>query len=85
MLVKVWDVDPDFVERLKQLTSEKTGSKAFARAAVQFESLHAHNLLLTDRVDSLRAELQRAYQIIEGARSAAALLLDRTAQTDIDL
>ncbi|RFF52926.1 hypothetical protein [Xanthomonas campestris] len=83
MLVKILDAEPAFVEELKRLTSQKTGSKAFMHAAEQYGPLHVYNLTLADQVTELRTEVARLQGIIEGARSAAAVLLDQVAQSDL--
>lgn len=85
MLVKLPDEDVEFVERLKQLTGEKTAAKAYKHAANQFPFV-LHNLFSADvEIEKLKEEVFRLQSVIEGARSAAALLLDRTSQIDLDL
>ena len=85
MLVKILDADPDFVETLKRQTQTATASKAFAHAADRYQHLR---LAIQDQeilIESLTADLAKANRIIEGARSAAAQLLEKTAQSEMSL
>ncbi|SUC89437.1 Uncharacterised protein [Pseudomonas aeruginosa] len=74
MLIKLFDFDDDLAERLKSRTGQNTGSKAVLRAAEEYLPL----LLKLEHRDRQIAELEErlrvASQVIEGARSAAALL-----------
>ncbi len=83
MLLKLPDFDDDLAERLKSRTCQNTGSKAVLRAAEESLPL----LLKLEHRDRQIAELEErlrvASQVIEGARSAAALLLEKTAQGDL--
>jgi len=83
MLIKLSDFDDDLAERLKSRTGQSTGSKAVLEAANQYLPL----LLKLDHrdreIEDLRRRLDRANQVIEDARSAAAQLLDKTGQTSI--
>ncbi|TEN50263.1 hypothetical protein IPC139_28825 [Pseudomonas aeruginosa] len=83
MLIKLPDFDDDLAERLKSRTGQNTGSKAVLRAAEEYLPL----LLKLEHRDRQIAELEErlrvASQVIEGARSAAALLLEKTAQGDL--
>lgn len=85
MLVKILDADGAFVEALKVQTGEKTASKAYQRAAHDYEPLRAQVGDLLAENAALRRKVLIANQVIEGARSAAALLLDKTSQQDFDL
>jgi uncharacterized coiled-coil protein SlyX len=85
MLVKILDADPDFVESLKGQTGTNTASKAFIHAAERFQHLR---LKIDDQdryIEAIEADLARLRAVIEGARSAAALLLDRVAQAELDV
>lgn len=85
MLVKILDADPDFVETLKRQTQTTTASKAFAHAADRYQHLR---LAIQDQeilIESLTADLAKANRIIEGARSAAAQLLEKTSQSEMSL
>lgn len=79
----VRDFPDDLVDTLKNRTHSATASKAVMSAC-------SHFVGLLDIVDQQRvriAELETALrvqrQVIEGARSAAALLLERTSQGDL--
>jgi hypothetical protein len=85
MLVKILDADPDFVESLKNQTRTNTASKAFVYAAERYESLNSTIEDLKRRIHLLELRHDVALSVIEGARSAAALLLDRTSQADLDV
>ncbi|MBZ9566062.1 hypothetical protein [Pseudomonas sp. P116] len=80
MLVKILDADSDFVETLKRQTRTNTASKAFLHAANQYQHLRLAIGDLEILVEALQMELKEANEIIEGARTAAALLLDRVSQ-----
>ena len=83
MLVKITDFPDDMIENLKRATGQATASKAVFFASTQFINV------LTERdqafLDALNMEheILRLRSIIEGARSAAALLLEKTAQGDL--
>jgi len=83
MLVKILDADDTFVEILKRNTSTTTASKAYAHAADRYQTL----VLMIDDLrlqnDRLKTDLKRSRGIIEGARSAAAHLLEKTSQADL--
>lgn len=83
MLVKILDADESFVEKLKFLTDETTASKAYVKAASMFDWHLKKTGDLTDEVGRLKHEVARLHQIIEGARLAAAHLLEKTSQADI--
>ncbi|MBP1143226.1 hypothetical protein JOE33_000171 [Pseudomonas sp. PvP027] len=83
MLIKITDADPDFVEKLKSLTSKNTGAKAYAHAAECYGMYVTANALAVLEIDQLKDEISRLRAVIEGARSAAALLLEKTGQLDL--
>lgn len=85
MLVKILDADDKFVELLKAQTGTNTASKAYAHAAECYGMYVTANGLAELEIDDLRRKILRLESVIEGARSAAALLLDRTSQADLDL
>lgn len=83
MLIKLPDFDDVLVEQLKASTSQSTGSKAVMHAAQNYLPL-LNKLELRDReIADLTERLRVASQVIEGARSAAAQLLEKTAQVDM--
>lgn len=81
MLIK-FDADADLADRLKAHYGQRVASKAFAMAAEDSWDLYCKNNELHDVIDAQRLEIRRLQAIIEQARSAAAQLLERTAQTD---
>lgn len=85
MLIKITDADPDFVEALKISTGTSTGSKAYAYAAERHGTLCRMIDDLRIQNDRLKSDLSRSRAVIEGARSAAAVLLEKTGQADLDL
>jgi hypothetical protein len=85
MLVKILDADPDFVEALKTSTGTTTGSKAYAYAAANYSQLSQKVMQSLIDKRALLNEIDRLERIIEGARSAAAQLLERTGQSEFDV
>ena len=85
MLVKILDADPEFVQTLKSQTGANTASKAYAHAAECYGMYVNANALAVLEIDRLTAKVASLEATIEGARSAAALLLDRTAQQPLDV
>ncbi|OSN64801.1 MULTISPECIES: hypothetical protein [Pseudomonas syringae group] len=83
MLVKILDADPEFVEALKSQTGTTTASKAFVHAADRYQHLRVKIDDQRILIESLTSDLARANRVIEGARSAAALLLEKTGQLDL--
>lgn len=83
MLVKILDADPDFVDSLKLSTGASTASKAYAYAAEHHADLRAQIGDLHSQNAALSRRLELALRTIDGARSAAALLLEKTSQRDL--
>lgn len=82
MLVK-FEVDSSEASLVQGYYGQKVASKAFRMAALDAIELHAETLRLRDVIDDQRIEIRRLQGIIEQARSAAALLLEKTAQGDL--
>lgn len=83
MLIKFIEDDEFFVDGLKMATKSATAANAFRIAAQQFRS---NQLMIEDQrstIESLRLTIERYETIIENARSAAALLLERVSQVDM--
>ena len=80
MLVKILDADSEFVKALKHQTRTNTASKAYAHAAFEYQILRNKIGDLEILIESLQNDLDAANEVIQGARSAAALLLDRVSQ-----
>ncbi len=83
MLIKFIEDDEFFVDGLKLATKSATAANAFRIAARDFRS---NQLLIEDQrstIESLRLTIERYESIIDNARSAAALLLERVSQADL--
>ncbi|AOE85626.1 hypothetical protein [Pseudomonas sp. TCU-HL1] len=83
MLIKIPDADDAFVEKLKRQTGSSTGSKAYAKAAAEYD-------FLVKTVEWQKREIARLEELVavrdqtlKGARSAAILLLEATGQGDL--
>lgn len=85
MLVKILDADDHLVEKLKQVTGCVTASKAFVFASTAYICQLETSANQREKIARLEAEVHRLRSTINSARDAAALLLDRTAQTDMDI
>lgn len=83
MLVKITDFPDDLVDDLKAVTGQVTASKAVFHAATRYTGLLSEFNDLCLYIAQLEQEGARLRSIIEGARSAAALLLDQTAQESL--
>jgi len=83
MLVKILDADDDLVDRLKFVTGCATASKAFVFAATAYLGQLETGARQRDKIARLEARLAIAEQTIQRARSAAALLLEKTSQGDL--
>lgn len=81
MLIK-FDADEALADRMKLHYGQRVASKAFAMAAEDALALAARNHELEDVIQAQKLEIRRLQAVIEHARSAAALLLEKTAQTD---
>lgn len=83
MLIKITDADERFVEKLKTATGTATGSKAYVKAAADYDYLVKTVAWQKGEIARLEDMIRRRDQTIEGARSAAALLLEKTSQGDL--
>lgn len=81
MLIK-FDADQETVDRLKLHTGERVASKAYKFAAEDAPDLAAEIRDLRRIVEDRNLEIRRLKAVIEQARSAAALLLEKTGQAD---
>lgn len=77
-----FDADPGMVDRLKMHTGERVASKAYKFAAEDVPDMSAEIRDLHRIVDDQKLEIRRLKAVIEQARSAAALLLEKTSQAD---
>lgn len=83
MLLKIIDFPDQLADDLKSVTGQATASKAVLHAASKYSALLTDFNFQSLDVEKLEQEVVRLRTIIEGARSAAALLLDHTAQEDL--
>lgn len=83
MLLKITDFPDDLADQLKARFASSTASKAVLAAASSYLSVSASLDSALEAVEARDLEIRRLRSIIEGARSAAALLLERTGQTDL--
>lgn len=81
MLIKFED-DQSLADLLRAHYGEKTASKGYQRAAREVIAQHKEIRRLRGEVEALQERLLQRDQLIEGARSAAALLLEKTGQKD---
>jgi len=84
MLIK-FDTTDDFADKLKALTGQNTGSKAFVIAAAHYCQLRDRVVALEAKINALEEECAVCHQTITGARDAAALLVERASQSDLFL
>ncbi|RIA35934.1 hypothetical protein DFO61_0387 [Ectopseudomonas oleovorans] len=77
-----FDADQALADRMKLHYGQRVASKAFAMAAEDALALSARNHELEDVITAQKLEIRRLQAVIEQARSAAALLLEKTSQAD---
>lgn len=82
MLVKL-NPELSAVERLKSVTGTKTASKAYEIAGRDLPGMLSHIEDLYVEREELKQTIQVLRSTMEGARDAAALLLERTSQKDL--
>ncbi|QEU03293.1 hypothetical protein [Pseudomonas oryzihabitans] len=82
MLIKFED-DQSVADLLRAHYGEKTASKGYQRAAREVIDQHKEIRRLRGQVEDLQQRLLQRDQLIEGARAAAALLLEKTGQKEI--
>lgn len=83
MLIKIPDADDAFVEKLKRHTGQSTGSKAYAKAASEYNFLMKTVEWQKGEIARLEQLLAVRDQTIQGAREAAIRLLEATGQGDL--
>ena len=83
MLIKFNEENEILIDNLKRYTKSVTAANAFRIAAAQY--CHNQDLIEDQRstIAELRLTIERYESIIENARSAAALLLERVSQADL--
>lgn len=85
MIIQLRGISDEFIAELKAATNERTASGAFEHAASEYGSLLAKIDHLLEYNSVISRQLDEALLVIEGARTAAALLLDRTSAAYLDL
>lgn len=83
MLLKITDFPDDLAASLKASTHEATASKAVLAAAYSYAGLLDDVVALNQQVLELQTEVLRLRAVLQGARSAAALLVEKTGQGDL--
>ena len=83
MLLKITDFPDDLAETLCAITGERTGSKAVMATIREFMRLTEWEASAQLRMAAMALEIERLNHIVEGARSAAALLVEKTGQGDL--
>ncbi|MFS2127441.1 hypothetical protein [Pseudomonas sp. Pseusp97] len=83
MLIKIPSADDKFVESLKRATGCATGSKAYEKAAAEFDYLTKTVAWQKGEIARLEGVIASRDRVIENARSAAAVLLERVGQGDL--
>jgi len=81
-LVK-FEVDQAEADLMRTHYGERTAAKAYAKAAIDALHLYRETQHLQETIEMQRIEILRYQRIIEQARSAAALLLEKTGQGDM--
>lgn len=79
----VRDFPDDLVEILKRSTNSTAASKSVTTACYAFVAQREQLEKQLARIAELETAVRVQRQVIHGARSAAALLLDHTAQGDL--
>lgn len=82
MLIKFED-DQSVADLLRAHYGEKTASKGYQRSAREVIDQHKEIRRLCGQVEDLQQRLLQRDQLIEGARAAAALLLEKTGQKEM--
>jgi hypothetical protein len=82
MLIK-FEVPDSSAQALMEFTGTRVGSKAYHLAADRYQGVVEHVEFLNGEVDRLQEIIALQRQVIDGARNAAALLLERVGQDDM--
>lgn len=82
MLVKL-NPDDDMVEKLKHFTGQRVASKAYELAGKEYPDMIQRIYALEVQLQDLEEIILVQQSIIDGARDAAALLVERTSQKDL--
>ena len=74
MLIKITNLDETLVERLKELTGERTAAKAVSKAASELPVLLERLSYYSNQNDELKNKLAARQQELRDIRSALKLL-----------
>ena len=85
MIIQLRDVEKTEAETLKLITGQNTASGAYLYAASVYGFNQIEIADLRRELIQVKQQLSSAVEVIEGARTAAALLLDRTSAAYLDL
>ena len=82
MALTIRNLDPDseYVDNLKELTGQKTASKALLMAGTKALFLHGYARELEERVDKQAVEIQRLESVIEELDGLCARVREITGQ-----
>jgi hypothetical protein len=83
MVLVKFEASQGDVDLIRMHYGHKTASKAFASAAADAIPLFRRNQELQSVIESQKTEIARLLRVIENARSAAALLLEKTGQEEM--
>jgi len=82
MLIK-FQADDDYVERLKEVTGQRTGAKAVAAAYLSYLDQLDMIARLEREIGQIKERCRVQQQVIDRARDSASALLDHVAQGDL--
>lgn len=85
MIVQIRNASDELIETLMHGTGSKTASGAFIQSAALYLTYQSQNEELRKKLAIARTENIRLRDVIESARFAAAALIDKTAQQDLDV
>lgn len=85
MIIQIRSFEDEEIQALITSTGMKTAAGAFGHAARQYDYLVSKVDSLSDTVSTQRMELRRLREVLESARFAAAQLVDKTSQQDLEI
>jgi len=85
MIVQIRNFDDEEIQALMASTGKKTASAAFGAAAHQYDFLRFKVENQAQIISSMRSRISHLESVIESARFAAAALVDKTSQQDLDV
>jgi len=85
MIVQIRNFDDQEIQALMTSTGKKTASAAFGAAAHQYDHLRSKVDDHSQIINNMRSRISHLESVIESARFAAAALIDKTSQQDLDV